>query len=217
MPLAVILGGLFVLFIGVCFLPLSIRVRFVKDGCDDRFSLVFSILGGIIRYSKKFPITGRERKERAGRKRRLGKKSKPDKGKGKLPGGLPPFASMLKMITMFLRINMWLVRHVTCTRLIWRTRLGFEDAALTGIGGGVLWGIKGFFLSIFKRSINAGKCKAEINVTPVFGEEEIITRLDCIFKLPLGYIIIAGLRLIILGIVSYPVLKGVRLHERPSD
>lgn len=194
------------------FQPLTIRVRFKKQ---EGLSIRFSTFWGLLRYTARFPNKDEAWEEKTSFSGRQ-EKDKP-KPKAHLPQKLPPLNRLIGIAARFLHINLWLIKHIRCKRFIWKTRVGFEDAAATGLTGGMLWGIKGFLFSILRRSINSGKCKAEISVTPVFCQQEIDTELDCIFTLPVGYIIIAGIRLIFLVIVSYPVLKGVRLHERPSN
>jgi len=207
-----ILLGVLLLGVGICLLRLNIHVLFVKDGSDDGLSLTFKTLW-ILRYTKRFPLDGEE----AGKKRPDKKRKKELQQKKLKDKKIPPVNRLISVARSFLRINGWLIRHIKCTRFFWKTRIGFEDAAQAGLSSGALWGIKGIVLSFLHRTVDSENCKTEIDVTPVFCRQEFETRVDCIFNLRVGYIIIAGIRLVLLGIVSYLVLKGVRLVERPSN
>ena len=201
---SIIVAGL----IGLCFLRLKISIYLIQEGTRAQGKIVFRILG-ILGYTVRIPPEGTKEKS--------SKKLKGDKPKKKHFKNLPSSGKLLDFAKTFLQINLWLIEHINCTRFIWRTKLGFGDAAVTGLGGGLLWSLKGFLLSLLMRAVNSETCKAEIMVTPVFDRETIGTEFDCIFNLRMGYIIIASIRLLVLGIMFNLVLKGVRLRERPSN
>lgn len=211
-----VLGILLLLGLGLCFLRLSIRLRYGKN-TNECLWMTFGIFAGFIRYTAKFPIKGGEGKKEKASSQKSKKEPGPQDKKKRKVREYPSLQRLLNIGGTFLQINKRLLRHVRLSRLFWNTRVGFEDAALTGMAGGILWGIKGLLLSFLERNLDTNKFRAQIKVTPVFCEQEIATEVDCIFDLRVGYIIIAGFRLILLGIISYPVLKGVRLHERPSN
>lgn len=204
MKVLTVIGVILALLIGLGLLRLKIRICFVQEGTGFSGEVILRILG-FLGYTFKLDggdlparkidapgIHGRESNRRS----------------GKPPQRLPPLGRLLDFARSFLQINFWLIEHIKCTRFIWKTKLGLGDAAATGIGGGVLWGIKGLLLSILKKSVDWKKCKTEIDVTPVFDREALATQFDCIFSLRTGYIIIACCRLLILAIMFKLVLKG---------
>lgn len=208
MKVLTVTGIILALFFGLCILRLKIRICILQEGTIIKGKIVLRILG-FLGWTFKIPQkTGKQKEPQ---------RQEEDKSKGKVLEQLPPPGKMLDFGKTFLQINVWLIEHIKCTRFIWKTRLGIGDAAATGIGGGLLWGIKGFLLSILKRTVDSEACMTEIDVTPVFNSEAIRTEFDCIFSLRTGYIIIACFRLLLLGIMYKLVSKGVRLSERPSN
>ncbi len=83
------------------------------------------------------------------------------------------------------------LRQLVAQRVMWRTWLGLDDAMLTAVGSGAVWGIKGAAISQFKRIIIIKACKLEVN--PDFYALRCTSQLDCIFKIRLvHYIYIAN-------------------------
>lgn len=203
--LIVILVILFIL-IGLCFLRLKVRIVFVQEGSKFDGKIVLRILG-ILGYTIKIPKT-KDKVRGKLKSRKLLRKGKEIK--------VPAISRLLGFAKTFFQINIWLIKHINCSRFTWKTRVGLGDAAVTGISGGMLWSIKGIIYSYLQKTLYSRTCTADINVTPVFNEETISTELDCIFNLRMGYIIIACIRLLILAVMIFLVLKGVKQHERPS-
>lgn len=193
MELLIVLGIIFGVLAAFCCLPIKIRIYLIQDGFNVHGKIVFSLLG-FLNYTLKIPHISPKRKSY----------------------GLPPLGRILPFVKIFLEINFWLFEHIKFNRFIWKTKLGFGDAAATGIGGGILWGIKGFIFSLLQKNYSQN-CRTEISVIPVFDGERISTEFDCIFNLPIGYIIIASMRLLLLWITFNLSSKGAKLRERPSD
>lgn len=193
-----IIAALLAVFLLVSMLPVSIRLFFIQEGTSVRGKIVFRILG-VFGYTIQVP-------------------ARPKKISLNVPqSAIPTSSKMFDFVREFLRINIWLVRHITCKRFVWKTKVGFGDAAATGIGGGLLWSIKGVIFSLLQKNVASLSGETEIVITPVFDQETISTRIDCILKLRVGYIIIACIRLLLLVFIFNIVLKGVRLRERPSN
>ena len=202
----IIIPVIIMAFALLCLLPLKFRLYFIQEGTSVRGKIIFRLLG-FLRYTVKFPTVSKEKTVRddAG-----------TKGLKKFQK-LPPANRTLDFVKDFFRINLWLIRHITCIRFFWKTELGFGDAAATGIGSGILWSLKGILFSFLQKNINSDDCDTDIDITPVFDQETIRIELDCIFKLRTGYIIIAVIRLLVLAFMFKLVSKGVRLRERPSN
>lgn len=90
------------------------------------------------------------------------------------------------------------LKHTTAhTRLVefnWRTRLGWPDAALTGILTGFLWAFKGGAVGGLYRLVKHHDRHPQLHIEPVYDATVLDTELNCIFELAPGHIIIAALK-----------------------
>lgn len=84
--------------------------------------------------------------------------------------------------------------NIYCEKLYWKTTFGSEDAALTGLGSGLLWSMKGLIVAILHNRIKVA-CRPEINVVPVFGRTHFEIDFSCIFRIRLGNVITATVSL----------------------
>ena len=70
----------------------------------------------------------------------------------------------------------------------WSTKIGFTDAALVGIVYGTVWGFKSILISLILRSKEIKSI--DIDVIPIFNENQLDIRFNCIIKIRMVYIII---------------------------
>ena len=77
-------------------------------------------------------------------------------------------------------------------KFTWMTRLGTDDAAATSIIVGLLWGFKFGLLGILRHKYKFNR-EPELQIIPDYQQSKWDTRLDCIFRIKLGYIIIVAL------------------------
>ena len=77
--------------------------------------------------------------------------------------------------------------------LYWKTEIGFGDAALTGMSIGMINILKGNVYAMFN-NIKIRPKKIYFKVVPNFNREILKTDIHSIFKVKIGYIIIAGLK-----------------------
>ena len=75
-----------------------------------------------------------------------------------------------------------------CEQLEWKTVCGSEDAALSSIGTGALWTLKGFILTRLKRQIVFNK-KPTLSIDTKYGENYLSVDLQCIFSIRIGNVI----------------------------
>lgn len=183
-------AAIMVTVFGVCLLPLKVNISFDQQGLSFKGKIAVKLFG-LLGPTLVFPSD-----------------SQPEGHRQKLH--LFPVERPLDFVRAALPINLWLVQHIKCHHFCWKTRFSLGDAAATGIGSGLLWSLKGYLLSLFQRTVDAKECDPEILVTPVFNGETMTTEFNCIFNLRTGYIIIAGLRLLVLAIMFNLVLKGAK-------
>ncbi|MBO8137906.1 MAG: DUF2953 domain-containing protein [Desulfotomaculum sp.] len=90
----------------------------------------------------------------------------------------------------------YLLNHVQCRYLKWHTKLGIEDAAVTGVATGLAWAAKTGLLSVLFKLVKPPLQRPELQVKPNFNSKELIMDLDCIFEVRLGYIMITGTKML---------------------
>ncbi|MBO8168310.1 MAG: DUF2953 domain-containing protein [Thermoanaerobacteraceae bacterium] len=114
-------------------------------------------------------------------------------------------------------ISRWFLRHVHCLAFQWKTEVGFADASATGIAVGALWAFKNLVLQQLVKYIRISPESNRINVIPDFNNPGLRTDFDCILTVRFGYIIIAGLRVLKVGlslIKSFMQVKGVKVWRK---
>lgn len=96
------------------------------------------------------------------------------------------------------------VQHrMLCEKFSWRTRIGSEDAALTAMATGLLWGVKSMAVRILRRRIAFG-VRPIISVQPVFNKTLLEMEFECIFTIRVGNVINA-----VWSLIHFPD-KGVK-------
>lgn len=80
------------------------------------------------------------------------------------------------------------------SRFNWGTVVGSNDAALTGIVAGALWGIKETLIRSLLGGYRFGPDEPRVVILPRFKVPGWETMLDCIFAVQVGYIILAGVK-----------------------
>lgn len=84
-----------------------------------------------------------------------------------------------------------LERRGCFTKFTWITRYGTGEAVSTATLYGILWGMKSSLLNYLHRRTKFGR-RPEIQVIPDFQNSRLDMIFDCIFRIKLGYIIIAA-------------------------
>jgi Protein of unknown function (DUF2953) len=89
------------------------------------------------------------------------------------------------------------------TKLTWITRIGTGDPVSTATLSGVLWGVKSSIFSVLCRLLQFDRAP-DIQVIPDFQTSRLDLIFESIFRVKLGYIIIAAL----IARFRYRMLKG---------
>jgi hypothetical protein len=111
----------------------------------------------------------------------------------------------------WLTVTQHLEKRGKFSRFRWGTIVGGNDAALTGVTAGFLWGVKESLLRFFLGDYRFGPEGPRIVILPRFKTPGWETMLDCIFAVQVGHIILAGVK----GII-YSMMGGER-HGGPPD
>lgn len=204
------------LFLLMLFLPLTIRIEYLRKGEDDYFALglyiIFKALGLKIKipyiqtrllrpvteffaeidsiFSLLWPWKDELKLEKEIEWKNIQIKK------------LKKIMGLLKQRELFFLILQSL--KIKCKRCSWKTEYGWEDPALTGISGGFIWIVKGSIIS-FLDGLVIFLEEPEVDVCPDFYKKKFSTCFQSIFSIFLGNIILTGLR-----VVLYKVKGGFK-------
>jgi len=87
----------------------------------------------------------------------------------------------------------YIINKINFQKLLWKTEVGLDDAALTGFTIGIINILKSNLL-VMLNSIEIKPKNVYFKVVPDFNSQILKTNIDSIFKIKIGYIIIAGLK-----------------------
>ncbi|WP_181832956.1 DUF2953 domain-containing protein [Bacillus taeanensis] len=105
------------------------------------------------------------------------------------------FQDFLQDVIGFHKIVRSFLKHVSITKFEWKSVVGVNDAALTGMVIGVAWSIKGSLIGLVSTYMNL-KAKPQIEVHPAFQTAVSQTRFVCMFSFRIGHAIGAGLKVV---------------------
>lgn len=89
---------------------------------------------------------------------------------------------------LYCKVMEEITHSLQCDELHWKTAYGSEDAAITGIGTGVLWSVKALVITRLKKYVIVTK-RPTIDVNPIFGHNSFKVDFQCIFSIRLGNVI----------------------------
>jgi hypothetical protein len=197
------------------FLPVQFVIVFTNRNWRGRATVELSFLNGWLRREKEIqlqnPTTAgiKTKTVNQGRwfwlqRRTSQKESAPLPGNGgdlrELLDRYRHFGMGITLLSYFLPANyyQWLLvaenleRRGQFSQLSWATRVGSGDPAFTALSVGLLWGLKEACVG-YLRSRYEFVQPPEVNVFGNFQAVEWDTAFNCIFRVKLGYIMIAAL------------------------
>jgi hypothetical protein len=89
--------------------------------------------------------------------------------------------------------------RLECSSLNWSTKLGFNNAAYTGLISGFIWAIKGNIISYLDHNIFPVRDQS-LHVEPVFSGKLFSFTIKGIFRTHLGNIILTGVKFMLFRI-----------------
>ncbi|MDB5054399.1 MAG: hypothetical protein JWM44_2449 [Bacilli bacterium] len=104
-----------------------------------------------------------------------------------------------KLLAHVFEYTAWLkqtLMHVKCTEFRWDTRVGIGDAAETALTTGVIWAVKSSLFGYVFHYVKLDT-KPIISVQPQYNDMEFSTKLSCVAKIRIGYMLFAFLRLFV--------------------
>jgi len=180
------------------------KVYAKREKNQDRIIFEVKALFGLIRYRKDVPLVSF-----AGwckgiilKAETINEKSNQLQKKDKASVGIRKVRRYFQTAKLLLRkthgLNDWfrqLFARVECTKLAWNTRIGLEDAPVTGMMVGVVWAVKSTIVG-FGRQFVQMKEQPHISVVPQYNVFDFSTELVVVGKIRMAYLMMSGIRLV---------------------
>lgn len=201
---------LVVIVIFISLLRVRFDVEYHRREQDDNLIVKMSLLRGLIHYKSEVPTIDLEQRFFTPVLKMASEIDKvafdPVEEK-ELKVGIPITLRLVRRLPAMLKegwrrfdrynsVLHYLFRFVRCRRFYWRTEIGLNDAAYTGIMVGILWGVKSFLYKNFRSKIGFMSERPAIEVVPDYFNNKLALDLSCIFDIRIGHIIIAGLNFV---------------------
>lgn len=200
-------------------LDIKIEIHIIKVDEDDEISMSFSILRNLLRYQINVPIIDMFAsydniiKTKMKSKVEAGKNSKLVDNKSEDEFNIKEIKIITNKIQnlykKYYNISKYIMERITINNINWETKIGLEDASVTAIVTGVLWGLKSIIILYFKNKLNFSNIN--LNVTPHYVSKKFDMTFNCIVTLKIGYIIYASIKFFL------TIIKGGDKYERTSN
>lgn len=205
-----IVGGLLLFFLLICFTSIRIEILFKRERENDRAEVTIHALFGLIRYRLKLPQIAFAGVDEGVEVRTGSDAAMPD-GKESSEGGEPKdvtvnrrliermndlYQNILESVDFFQAKIRWFLSKITCEKLIWVTTLGTGDAAEAGILTGVAWSIKTTLIGFTSSYIRWAK-PPELYVQPHFNRMVLETHFHSIIRFRIGHAILTIVRVLL--------------------
>ncbi|MTI48165.1 DUF2953 domain-containing protein [Sporosalibacterium faouarense] len=191
-----------ILILFLIFIPFYINIELLRKNNNDYLKFKFIIIKGLIKFdleipfidiiknNNKFSLEIQDKIEKGKKEKDVSKKKK-----------VIPIDKILKKIKetlaydeMIKTISKYMLKKIKINEVNWETKIGFHDSSVTAVLTGFVWSIKNIILSFLVSTYDKKIEKMHLNVLPAFNENIFETHLNCIIKLKMAYIIIAGLK-----------------------
>lgn len=169
-------------------IKIEITLKYKINGLDDKFTILFSTLRGIIKYTYK-PKKKTEIKKKEEEK----KEEEEEKKKSKLDGISDKINNLIKVYKSVVKIKILLREKLILKKMILRLDFGTGDAYYTGIVSGLLWSLVGVGVAYIFQTFEV--CESKIKINPKFSEQTVVGNLTCIFSVKFVYIIVVAIKL----------------------
>ncbi|RKD34542.1 DUF2953 domain-containing protein [Thermohalobacter berrensis] len=177
------------------FIPLNINVKFTKKNNNENLEIKFITLRGLIKIGIEIPFAKTLKKHNdyffhIEPKLEGGKNEKNILSLNQMVTLKKIYLKTIKNREIFLEVKNYLLKKISIKKLYWNSKIGLEDAAITGIAIGLLWNFKNILIIFINNNIQSENIS--YNIIPEFNKKVFETKFDCIIRVKLVYIIIAG-------------------------
>lgn len=191
------------------FIRIRFEVTYTRRSENDHLKVLMSVLGGLIRYRTEVPIMDLDSHflkpilKMEADIENVASDAIEDKGLVvKMPvvtmlQNLPAYLIQgLTLLNKYKRALKRLLKTIRCHDLVWRTEIGLQDPANTGVATGMVWAAKGFLFRMFRSNVGKMLNPPTFSVIPSFNCPCLRLDFNCIFDMRIGHIIIAGLQIV---------------------
>lgn len=170
---AMIVAGVLVIFILLS--NIKVSLQFSADVSECILSIQIRFLYGLIRINRNVDLKKLAEKLKENKMAeevfRLREKIKEEANAEKMKG---------------IKLFLWKqLPKIQIHRFVWRSSVGLNDAAATGVLSGAVWTLKGT-ASAWLKSLSCMKCAPEISLDPCFQSYSAKTNLSCMVSIRTG-------------------------------
>jgi|GEM_PF-5867708 len=203
MLLMYLLIGFIILLILFLFSSIKIKVRLLKDNTCEELIFHIYLFYGLIKYRMEIPFVEILNKTQAITSTEINSdieisNHETIKDQKREDFSWDELESIYNQVTLLYRkykIGIhYINERVVMDEISWYTEVGVGDAAATAITTGFFWAIKSNIIALLIKKLDLKSY--HVNVYPFYGSDKFNTSLDCIITLKIGYIIIAGYKIL---------------------
>ncbi len=185
--------------------PVELRVSYRRTHHDDHFYIEIKALGGLVYHKFVIPVWDFRIDQLLPYLRLKSETFESPGGQtsslhhehviGSVDHVMEKFTRLRQRWEQYRPVLGLVLKHMSCTQFEWITQFGLGDAALTGIGTGFVWMIKGFVIALLRQH-SRFDIRPNLTVRPVFSRSLFHTSFNCILRLHLGDIMVVRLLLV---------------------
>ena len=182
---------------------IKIKVKIIKDGkCEEIIFHIYAFYG-LIKYRLEIPFVEILNKSHAIAATEFNSDvevSNEETIKGQLREDFSweEIESVYTTVSRLYRKHKIAIQYINeklvMNEISWTTEVGVSDAAATAITTGIFWAVKTNVIAVLIKKLNLKSY--HVNVYPYYGADKFNTSFDCILSLKIGYIIIAGYKVL---------------------
>lgn len=124
------------------------------------------------------------------------------------------YEKAVELLRIYERVIDYILSKIYFESIKWYTEVGLEDAAVTALSTGVLWSIKGSIMSVLSNKVSINEI--QLNVRPNYNKLTFQVELDCIIRIKIANIIIAGIKAFYTLVKNTIFKKGGEINEPAS-
>ncbi len=191
---------LLVILLLLYFMPIVISIDMRKDNMDDKITIGFSTLYGLIKFKSEIPFLIIAMKD--GKPALKYKMEVANKKRSRLLARFTKLFSITEGGNLFkiykniknaiTPVLKYMAKKTRIDNFELKLSMGTGDAAETGILYGVAWILIGNIMTFTRSYLNIGNPR--IAIVPIFSRVQLCVEFHCIISLKLGHIINAGIR-----------------------
>ncbi|QHM14478.1 hypothetical protein C7M29_02179 [Bacillus subtilis] len=185
-------------------MKIHVALEYLHAGDNDKLTLKITALFGLIRIKKTIPAIKVNKEDgTVDIKQKTESKMKKSSGKKKITQNdvqqsINKIEMLLHQVTRLRKISASFLAHLHITKLEWVTVIGIQDAAVTGVLTGAVWGVKGGIAAMLYDHLDFVN-KPVYEVIPSFQVPVSKTHFQCIFFFRFGHAMLAAFKFVKYG------------------